>query len=202
MAIENLPEICPADKTAARREKDRQRKAKQRERERHQQLVVFDRDTLPAVTGVTPHISPSKIEPSVTAADVTPGHGRRTRDSRALKMLAYGLALVGLGINGWFAWNRGTAPIDRALFAGLGLLAEATMFFLPARAADLWRAQVGRLHCCDHHMAPLVRLCVDQHSRLRRHQLHGRCDRARGTGDASDNGRQAQGRHPDEIPRG
>jgi hypothetical protein len=80
---------------------------------------------------VTP-VTPTPIPP-ISSAIVT------HRSSASLTVLAYGLALVGLGINAWFAWNRGTTAMDKALFAALGFLAEATMFYLPARAAVLWR---------------------------------------------------------------
>jgi len=75
--------------------------------------------------------------PGVTAETGNRAHG--TRDNVALTILAYGLALVGLGINAWFAWNRGTDLMDKMLFASLGLIAEGILFYLPARAAEVWR---------------------------------------------------------------
>jgi hypothetical protein len=77
--------------------------------------------------------------PGVTAETITGNRAHGTRDNVALTILAYGLALVGLGINAWFAWNRGTDLMDKLLFASLGLIAEGILFYLPARAAEVWR---------------------------------------------------------------
>jgi hypothetical protein len=43
----------------------------------------------------------------------------KTKPNRALIILAYSLGIVGLGINGWFAWNRGSALEDKALMLSL-----------------------------------------------------------------------------------
>lgn len=55
-----------------------------------------------------------------------------------LMILAYSLGIVGLGINAWFAWNRGSALPDKVLLSSLGFIAEAIMFFLLSQAKTLW----------------------------------------------------------------
>src|SRR6266550_4395588 len=121
MEDDNLSEIRPLDKVAARREQNRLRKQRERDRKReHQQLVVFDQPPSPSV--VTCHAVTPAPTPSIPSIGVTPH-----RSSASLTVLACGLAIIGLGINGWFAWNRGTTDIDKCLMAGLGFLAEGTM---------------------------------------------------------------------------
>ena len=56
-----------------------------------------------------------------------------------LACLAAGLAIVGLLINGYFSWTRGTSDLDKILFASLGGITECVMFFLPAAMAEMWR---------------------------------------------------------------
>ena len=63
----------------------------------------------------------------------------------ALLFLAYGLGIVGLGINAWFAWNRGSTLPDKLLLSSLGFIAEAIMFYLLSQAATVWaRRQLGK----------------------------------------------------------
>jgi hypothetical protein len=61
------------------------------------------------------------------------------RTNYALVIPAYCLGIVGLGINGWFAWSRGTALIDKVLFSAIGFFTEAVMFFLLSQAKSLWQ---------------------------------------------------------------
>ncbi|SRR6266404_1797667 len=60
------------------------------------------------------------------------------RSNLRLVILAYGLGTVGLGINAWFAWNRGTDLIDKGLLSFLGFTTEAMAFYLPDQATRLW----------------------------------------------------------------
>jgi hypothetical protein len=64
---------------------------------------------------------------------------RLSKSNLGLVVLAYGLGIVGLGINAWFAWNRGTTVIDKVLLASLGFIAEAIMFYLPTQTSILWK---------------------------------------------------------------
>ncbi|MET4173880.1 hypothetical protein ABIB99_004980 [Bradyrhizobium sp. LA6.1] len=63
----------------------------------------------------------------------------RQRKNIQLIILAYSLGFVGIGINGWFAYSRGSSDIDKLLLCGLGFIAESIMFYLPAQTANLWR---------------------------------------------------------------
>src|SRR5882762_8984533 len=55
--------------------------------------------------------------------------------------LACLLEVVGLGINGWFAWYRGTTLEQRILMASLGFILEAMVFVLPVLACILWQGR-------------------------------------------------------------
>jgi len=60
-------------------------------------------------------------------------------------VLAYALGVVGLAINAWFGWSRGSTLPDKLLMCSLGFVAEAIMFYLLSQAAMLWaRRQFGR----------------------------------------------------------
>jgi hypothetical protein len=61
-----------------------------------------------------------------------------SRSNLSLVFLAYSLGVVGLGINAWFAYNRGTTAIDKGLLSFLGLTTEAMAFYLPNQASTLW----------------------------------------------------------------
>ncbi len=58
-----------------------------------------------------------------------------------LVTLAYCLGVIGIGVNGWFAYSRGVSEIDRVLMCSLGFIAEAIMFYLPAQATNHFRNQ-------------------------------------------------------------
>jgi hypothetical protein len=60
------------------------------------------------------------------------------KSNLCLVILAYSLGIVGIGINAWFAWNRGTTVIDKGLLSSLGFITEAMAFYLPAQASSLW----------------------------------------------------------------
>lgn len=60
------------------------------------------------------------------------------RSNIPLIALAYSLGVVGLGINAWFAWNRGSTLPDKVLLSCLGFISEAVMFFLLSQAKSLW----------------------------------------------------------------
>lgn len=60
------------------------------------------------------------------------------RSNIPLKACAYGLGVVGLSLNAWFAWNQGTALIDKVILSSEGFVAEAVMFFLLTQATAFW----------------------------------------------------------------
>lgn len=74
--------------------------------------------------------------PIIEAEVIKTTHSYR---SIPLVILAYALGIVGLGINGWFSYSRGSSEVDKALFLGLGFILEAIMFYLPAQTANQWR---------------------------------------------------------------
>jgi hypothetical protein len=61
------------------------------------------------------------------------------RSNLPLVVLAYSLGIVGIAINGWFAWTRGSTAIDKTLLLSLGFISEAIAFYLPTQTANLWR---------------------------------------------------------------
>ena len=87
-------------------------------------------------------IAPSE-KPSNIKADVTIAHGDTRavtapslRTNYALVVIAYGFFGLGIGINVWNAMTGATLA-EMALPAAFGVLAEAVVFFLPARALTL-----------------------------------------------------------------
>jgi hypothetical protein len=94
------------------------------------------------IVRVTQPEKPSEIKADVTvaqprthAADVTAVTASR-RSNYALVATAYGFFALGIGINVWNATTGGSLA-DMALPAGLGVLAEAVVFSLPAWALTL-----------------------------------------------------------------
>lgn len=81
-----------------------------------------------------------KLVPIPTTAEhpTTRVSAQPARSSIPLIVLAYCLGAVGLGINAWFAWNRGSTLPDKILLSSLGFIAEAVMFFLLSQAKALW----------------------------------------------------------------
>jgi hypothetical protein len=61
------------------------------------------------------------------------------RSNLGLIVLAYSLGMTGIGINAWFALNRGTTLIDKGLLSFLGLVTEAMGFYLPTQACSLFQ---------------------------------------------------------------
>lgn len=78
------------------------------------------------------------------ATRVSTKNDKEVKSNFALIVLAYSLGIVGLGINAWFAWNRGSTLPDKVLLSSLGFIAEAIMFFLLSQAKTLLaRRQLG-----------------------------------------------------------
>jgi hypothetical protein len=61
------------------------------------------------------------------------------KSNRTLVCLAVSLGAVGIGINAWYAWSKGSTLPDKVLLSSLGFLAEAIMFFLLSQAKNLWQ---------------------------------------------------------------
>jgi hypothetical protein len=58
-----------------------------------------------------------------------------------LTVAAFGLAGVGVTMNGWFARSLGSSDIAGWLFLAIGVAADATAFAVPSCAARLWQAR-------------------------------------------------------------
>lgn len=82
----------------------------------------------------------AKLAPMLTTEEhpATRVPKQPAKSSIPLIVLACCWGGVGLGINAWFAWNRGSTLPDKILLSSLGFIAEAVMFFLLSQAKALW----------------------------------------------------------------
>lgn len=85
-------------------------------------------------------IAPSRVTPVTLPVTprVTPS---RSMAPTILTVAAFGLAAVGITMNGWFARSLGSSDIAGWLFLAIGVAADATALALPACAAQLWGAR-------------------------------------------------------------
>jgi hypothetical protein len=114
---------------ARRRQEQEYRKILEQEMERPTEALILppnERRQLQLVA-----VEPPKVVTELNRLSVP-------KSNLCLVILAYSLGIVGLGINAWFAWNRGSTVIDKVLLSSLGFIAEAIMFYLPAQTASLW----------------------------------------------------------------
>jgi hypothetical protein len=72
------------------------------------------------------------------AAPVTPVTPSRPLAPIMLSVTAFGLAVVGVTMNGWFAKSLGSSEIAGWLFLGVGVAADLVALAIPACAASLW----------------------------------------------------------------
>jgi hypothetical protein len=63
----------------------------------------------------------------------------RLRINFPLAAVALVLAGVGLGINGWFSWNRGASDVDRYVWLIFGITAETALLMIPSALETAWR---------------------------------------------------------------
>jgi hypothetical protein len=84
-------------------------------------------------------ITPEIAIPAIPRGSLPCYHPNPKNSNIPLVCLAYGIGVVGLCINAWFAWNRGIELPDKVIMSSLGFLTESTMFFLPAQASSLWK---------------------------------------------------------------
>lgn len=82
---------------------------------------------------VTPAVTPAVTSP------VTPS--RRSIPSMLLALAAFGLAIVGVTMNGWFARSLGSSDIAGWLFLAIGVAADLVALAVPSTAAKLWHAR-------------------------------------------------------------
>src|SRR5262245_2732426 len=73
----------------------------------------------------------------VTPVTVTP----RVTPGTLLTVAAFGLAAVGVIMNGWFAHSLGSSDIAGWLFLAIGVASDLVALATPARAATLWHAR-------------------------------------------------------------
>jgi hypothetical protein len=81
---------------------------------------------------------PSRASRSITSP-VTPS--RHSLASIMLTMTAFGLAGVGLTMNGWFSKSLGSSDIAGWLFLAIGVAADLVALAVPACAASLWQTR-------------------------------------------------------------
>jgi hypothetical protein len=93
---------------------------KRQQRERHQQLMVVEQATVPALPRGAPEPSPAL-------------HLGRL----ALVSAAFGMFVVGLAINGWYGRSLGSTEVSGWLFLAVGIVSDIAAFVLPTWALHL-----------------------------------------------------------------
>lgn len=97
-------------------------------------LTVLPRGSGPAFCPpVTERASP------IVTSPVTPSH--KPMASIALMIAAFGLAGVGVTMNGWFARSLGSSDLAGWLFLAVGVAADLVALAVPSSAARLWHAR-------------------------------------------------------------
>jgi hypothetical protein len=84
------------------------------------------------VTPTTPVMPPARVTPVIPSRPVT---------SIALVIAAFGLALTGITMNGWFARSLGSSDIAGWLFLAIGVAADLIALVVPSCAARHWQAR-------------------------------------------------------------
>lgn len=82
-------------------------------------------------------LTPPKTKPELSP--VTPS--RRSAASIMLTAAAFGLAVVGVTMNGWFARSLGSSDLAGWLFLAIGVAADSVALAVPSCAAGLWEAR-------------------------------------------------------------
>lgn len=83
---------------------------------------------------VTPPVT-SRVAKAVTA--VTPS---RPVAPILLSVVAFGLAAVGITMNGWYSHSLGSSPVSSWVFCAIGVAADLMALAIPACAASKWQA--------------------------------------------------------------
>jgi hypothetical protein len=86
---------------------------------------------------VTPAASPKPVTRAVAVTPVTPS---RSIAQLLLVATSFGLAAVGIAMNGWFAHTLGSSQIAGWLFAAIGVAADCVALAMPCCAALKWQA--------------------------------------------------------------
>ena len=144
--MNDLANIVSNDELELKRLK-KLRRSRRKERTKQKRLEALAADQQPIeleqptkASGNSEATEPQRHLPKQEKTEV-PRHESKSqrRFHIPLAFLAAGLAIVGLIINGYFSWTRGTSDLDKILFAGIGFVTESVAFFLPSRMAALWR---------------------------------------------------------------
>ena len=103
---------------------------------RSDQTRVADLPSL-ALTVTQPVTPVTIVTPSRIITPVTPS--RRQLVPVLLTLTAFGLALVGITMNGWFAHSLGSSAIAGWLFCAIGVAADLVALAVPSAAARHWQ---------------------------------------------------------------
>lgn len=109
-----------------------------RERKKAQQSLV-------PIPAAVPAPAPEPV--TVTAASLPEPVASRHIASRPglgailLHLVAFGLAAVGITMNGWFARSLGSSEVAGWLFLAIGVAADCVALLMPAMAANLWQGR-------------------------------------------------------------
>jgi hypothetical protein len=82
-----------------------------------------------------PIITPVKVRP------VTMAERERALAPILLTVAAFGLAVVGITMNGWFARSLGSSDVAGWLFLAIGVAADLVALVMPCCAANNWHAR-------------------------------------------------------------
>jgi hypothetical protein len=110
-------------------------------------------------------------------------------------MAAFGLAAVGMTMNGWFARSLGSSDIAGWLFLAIGVGADLVALAVPSCAARLWQARQRATSLAGWAIwAMTFAFAVTARHRVRKRQHHRRDARAFVTHHASDSDRPGRAR--------
>lgn len=112
-----------------------------RERKRAEQAMAMAAAPAPAPVDPVPVTAPvTVLSPS---EPVTSRHipSQRRLAPVVLHILALGLAVVGVTMNGWFARSLGSSEAAGWMFLAIGVAADGVALVIPAIAAALWQSR-------------------------------------------------------------
>jgi hypothetical protein len=138
MADETLAPVIPLHKPKkAKTGAERARAYRQRKKASVPAVAARVATTLSEPGKVTP-VTPVTL-PTIASGAVTPSRPRVA--PILLTASAFGLAVVGITMNGWFARSLGSSDIAGLLFLAIGVAADLVALVIPSCAASLWQAR-------------------------------------------------------------
>lgn len=93
------------------------------------------------VTAVTPVTPAAVTSRTIRGGGIVRAPSRRPLAQLLLSVTAFGLAVVGIAMNGWFAHSLGSSVIAGWLFAAIGVAADLVALAIPSCAAVQWQAR-------------------------------------------------------------